>query len=164
MTKPETVFSFPAPLLQSHEGMIQHYIPIPDEIATSLLESGTRRVAGSINGFGIRRAIHRRKSGEHFLLIGKSLVKAFGGCVGEFAEVVLTSDPEPDRVDVDPVFEEVLEMDPEASDRFNEMTPGMQRSIMVYLESAKRVDTKMKRSLEIAEKLRTRTLHGDRQE
>ena len=42
------------------------------------------------------------------------------------------------------------------------MTPGRQRGLAYYITSAKTTDTRLKRALEIAHKLRTHTLYGDR--
>jgi uncharacterized protein YdeI (YjbR/CyaY-like superfamily) len=54
-----------------------------------------------------------------------------------------------------------LEQDEEAAARFYAMTRGRQRSLASYVTSAKREETRVKRAVELAHKLRTRTLYGD---
>jgi len=155
-------YNFPAPILRLERGMFHHYIPLPDDIADALLASGTRRIVGHINGKKISRAIHRHRDGGRILVVSRRLMSDVGAGLGDLVELSIKSDPNPDHVVIDPALLEALEMDREASDRVNKMTPGQKRSINHYVANAKRLETKMKRALEIAYKLRTRTLSGDR--
>lgn len=139
-----------------------HYLRVPDEVADALIASGSRRVIATINGFEVKRALQSSREAGQIIVVGLSILKEAGVELGHPVEVVLWPDPEPDRIDLCEEFETVLEQDPEAAERFFDMTPGMQRSIAMYANSAKRVETRIKRALELAHKLRTRTLHGDR--
>ena len=69
-------------------------------------------------------------------------------------------DPTPQAVELGEELTEVLAQEPEAAARFYAMTPGRQRSLAHYVLSAKRVDTRIKRALELAYKIKTNTLNS----
>ena len=50
---------------------------------------------------------------------------------------------------------------PSAAARFASLTPGRQRSLAYYVDSAKRDATRIRRALDLAHKLKTHTLYGD---
>jgi Bacteriocin-protection, YdeI or OmpD-Associated/Domain of unknown function (DUF1905) len=152
-----------APVLHLGDWIRQHYVPIPDDIAEDLLRAH-RRVIAVLNGHETRRAVHRKKDGEYYLVMSKPLLRRAKAAPGDMVAVQIWSDPKPDHVDLAEEFVIVLEQDPEASDRFYSMTAGMRRSISYYVTSAKRTETRIKRSMEMAHKIRTGTLHGDRHE
>ena len=158
----ESVHVFVALVDRQRDGMRSHFIPIPDDVADDLLALGTRRVIATINGVECKRAIQGSMSGERRLIVGIPLLRDARADVGHPVEVALRTDPNPEDVDLAEEFVAVLEEDPEAAERFYALTPGMQRSLAYYVNSGKRVETRIKRSLEMAKKLRTRGLHSDR--
>ena len=154
---------FIAPVLKADTGFLkQHFVPVPGDIAEVLLEAGTRRVIASLNGREYRRAIQNSKDGEYFIQLGLPIMKEIGAQYGDEIRVGLTSDPDPDAVDLGEEFSEVLEMDEEAAARFFGFSPGKQRGLALYVNSAKRSETRIKRALEVAHKLKTYTLYGDK--
>jgi|GEM_PF-294709 len=155
-------FHFAAPVLRLETGMKMHYLPIPEEMATVLHERKIRRVVGTLNGVHVNRGIMGKKDGDCYLILGRALLRDIGVILGDTIEAELEEDPSPDHVDIGEEFEAVLEDDLEAADRFYKMTPGKQRSLSHYITSAKRVETRIKRALEIAYKLRTYSLYGDK--
>jgi len=141
--------------------MFQHYIPVPTDIAKILEASGTKRVIATINGFSIRRALFGSGDGERFIVTSRVFLREIKASPGDVVHVEMISDPEPDRIDLGEEFETVLAQDSDAAERFFNMTTGRQRGLAQYITSAKRVETRIKRALEIALKLRTDTLHED---
>lgn len=152
---------FPAPILKQDTGMRYHYMPIPAEVALELMESGTRRVILTVNGIEENRAIHTSKETPFFFIIGLPILRRMGIKLGDMVLAKVCSDPEPDKIDLPSELEEALAMDHGASVRFNKMTPGMQRSIVSYVTSVKRPDSRVRRAMEITYKMSTYTLHGD---
>jgi hypothetical protein len=142
--------------------MSQHYLPVPDDVAAILIEHGVRRIIVSLNGRVFRRALHNVKDIGPFIFISKTLLRDIGAGLGDMVSVELRADPDPDFVEICEELQVALEQDDEAGDRFYAMTPGRQRSLAHYANSAKRVETRIKRSLELAYKLRTYSLHGDK--
>ncbi|MCB2205308.1 YdeI/OmpD-associated family protein [bacterium] len=157
-------FHFDAPVLRTESGMINHFLPVPDEVAVAFKEAGVRRVVAILNGKSYRRALTGDGAGGSRLIVGQPLLKEIGARLDDMVTVILEPDPDPDAVELPEEFIEVLEQDEEAASRFDGMTAGMQRSLALYISTAKRSDTRIRRSLEIARKLRTNTLHGDRKD
>lgn len=162
MKETKEEYRFDAPVLRTESGMINHYLPVPDEVGSALWDAGVRRVIAVLNGKEFRRALTGRSDGTRCLIVGGPILRAIGATFGDMVAVLLRADPDPDRVDIPDEFLAVLEEDAEARTRFREMTPGMQRSLCLHVASAKREDTRIKRALELAYKLRTKTLHSDR--
>lgn len=154
-------YAFVSPVLRLETGLKQHYLPLPPDIADELWDAGVRRLECTFNGHPIRRAIQGRRDGERYVMLNNALLREIGATLGDLVEVSLRPDPEPDRIDLGEEFTAVLEDDDEAAARFYVMTPGRQRSLASYVTSAKRTETRLKRALEMARKLRTHTLHGD---
>ena len=152
--------SFASPVLRAETGMGYHFLPVPAESAARLVASGTRRVVAVLNGVPVRRAVVTHE-GAPVLLVGIPLLREIGARVGDTVLVDVSPDPDPDRVDLGDEFEAVLADDAEASDRFFAFTPGRQRSLASYVTGAKRTETRLKRALELARKIRTNTLSGD---
>jgi len=157
------MYSFRSPVLRLDSQMRQHYVPIPTDIAESLESSGTRRVIATINGLSTRRAICTNKNGERYIFVSLDMLRQIKTVLEDIVLIDLITDPDPDRIDLGEEFEAVLEQDDEASERFFGMTIGKQRSLAHYVTSAKRNETRIKRALDLAYKLRTYTLAGDRE-
>ncbi|MCA9212118.1 MAG: DUF1905 domain-containing protein [Planctomycetales bacterium] len=153
---------FATMLSRQESGLRYHYLPIPPGIADAYAEQGIRRVIATVNGVPIRRGMQRTADGEHFVVVNGDMMRTFGAGVGDIVTVELAPDPEPDHIDMAIEFVEVLEMDEEVAARFYSFSPGKQRGLALYVSSAKREETRIKRALELAYKLRTYTLYGDR--
>jgi hypothetical protein len=66
---PELAHTFVAPVLRQNAGFRHHYILLPPGVADAYHAAGVRRLAGSLNGVPIRRAIQVR-DGEAILVLG----------------------------------------------------------------------------------------------
>jgi hypothetical protein len=152
---------FAAPVLRMDDGFRFHYLPLPAEVAEALEAEGVRVLVATLNGRPFRRAVQGRRDGERFLLVGQAMLREIRAGYGDLVEVALRPDPDPERVALGEELEAALEQDEEAAARFYAMTPGRQRSLAYYVTSAKRVETRIKRAVELAHKLRTRTLYSD---
>ncbi len=143
-------------------GMLFHVLPVPDEVASVYDGNSIRRLIATLNGHPVSRALMGPMDGGRYLIAGQDLMKQIGARLGSTVKVILEPDPDPDFIEVPEEFEIVLEQDPEARARWETFTKGRQRSLAVHLNGAKKPETRLKRALEIAEKLRTYTLHGDK--
>ena len=142
--------------------MKMHYVPLPFEVDQVFREQKVTRLIGSINDFPVRRGIVGRKDGERYIILGRTLMRDIGVSPGDIVFAELRPDPDPEYIELGEEFEAVLDDDPEAAVRFFGMTTGKRRSLAYYITSAKRVETRIKRALEIAHKLKTYTLYGDK--
>lgn len=138
-----------------------HALVIPDDIADAYEKAGITRVIACLNGAESRRAIQRKRDGRRLLVLGRDALKEAGVDVGDAVEVELHPDAKPDEIDLGDEFAEVLAQDDEARARWETFTIGRRRSLAYYVTSAKRSDTRLKRALELAERIRTNTLFGD---
>ncbi len=152
---------FVSPVLRLDTGMRYHYLPLPDGVGEAFWDAGVRRVIATLNGTPIRRALQRTAAGQVHLVVGQALLHGAGAALGDMVDVTLRPDPEPDRIDLGEEFAAALELDAEAAARFYSFTPGHQRSLASYVTSAKKPETRIKRALELAGKIRTHTLYGD---
>ena len=141
--------------------MAFHYIPVPRDVASPILDSGSRRVLATLNGVEVDRAIQGGKTGEAYIVLGLAILRSIGASLGDVVVAELVPHPDPLAVELGEELEAALSMDDEASERFFTMTPGRQRGYAYYVTSAKRVETRIKRAIELTHKLRTYTLYGD---
>jgi len=155
---PEHVFA--GPVLRTDAGLGMHFVPIPHEIDDAL--GAARIVVGTLCGVPFRRAVHGRSDGEPKLLFGKQVIAEAGLEMGATAFVEMEPAADPEAVHLPEELEVALEQDEAAAARFATFTPGRQRSLGVYVDQAKRAETRERRAVELCEKIRTHTLYGDR--
>lgn len=155
--------SFTTTVVRLETGMRYHALPVPDDVAADFTAAGIRRVIAVINGHACKRALQNHADGGGFIIAGADLLKTCGLKLRSTATVSLAPDPEPDALDIPQAFALVLEQDHEARGRWETFPLGRQRSLLHYIQSAKQEATQIKRAWELAEKIRTHTLHSDKQ-
>lgn len=153
---------FTAKVIRMDTGLRHHLLPVPDRIAAAFKAAKVRRLLGTINGHPIKRALQNHADGGSFLLLGQPLLAELGLKRGSIAEVELKPDPKPDTIELPEEFAIALAQDSAARTRWGAFTPGFQRSLLYYISSAKQEATRIKRSLEVAHKIRTHSLHSDK--
>jgi hypothetical protein len=153
---------FTSTVVRLDTGMRYHALPVPDAIATKFKAAGTRRLIAVINGHTCKRALQNHADGGSFIIVGGDLLKTCGLKLRSTATVSLAPDPEPDAVDMPEAFALVLDQDEAARARWDTFSIGRQRSLLHYITSAKQEATQIKRAWELAEKIRTHSLYGDK--
>ena len=144
------------------DGMRMHVIPVPPELVEGTKLGAAKRVLVEIGGVEINRAIHSKKSGSPFIILSKQVLKEMGLGLGSRATVKIKVDPAPDQLEIAPELLEAIRQDEAASARWEMFTTGMKRSINLYVDGAKREETRIRRAVEIVEKIATHTLYGDK--
>lgn len=152
---------FTATVVRLDSGARHHVIPVPEELAAKLKAAKARRLVVRINGQPLKRALQNHADGGSFILLGQPLLSELGLKRGSVVVVEIRPDPTPDRLDVPEEFALVLAQDAAARARWETFTVGRQRSLLYYVASAKQEATRIKRSVELATKIRAHTLHGD---
>jgi hypothetical protein len=159
------MYAFPAPVLRmDSNAMPFHYLPVPPDIAEEVISGGERRVIVRVNGVELRRYLFQSRNVEYAVIVSLSALRDMGLSQGDMADVDLEVDPEPDRIDICEEFRIAMDQDAEAAQRFDALSIGQRRGLAGYISSAKREETRIRRSLDICRKLRTHTLYGDRNE
>jgi hypothetical protein len=146
--------------VEKHDGVNMHVIPVPGEIGDQL-PADCNRMLVEIGGRELRRSLQARKTGQPYLLMGKTHLDALELQLGDSLSARIAPDPEPDHLEIAEELLEALRQDPEAKERWDEFTVGFKRSLNLYVDTAKRLDTRARRAAELVEKIRTRTLHND---
>lgn len=154
-------FRFPSSLERLERDPPFPILPVPDDIAAAWKQAKIRRLVGTINGHAIKRALMNHADGGSFLIVSRAIIKAAQIGSRTPATLEFGPDPTPDQLDMPDEFQFVLDDDPAALARWDTFTLGRQRSLVSYITSAKTEPTRIKRSLELALKIRTHTLYGD---
>lgn len=139
-----------------------HYgIIIPEEILATLPEAKRYRVKGFINKTPFALAINSLRGGFKYFAVGSPLRKACKIRQGEEVEVSFYL-VDPNLVELPDELIEVLAQDEEGNNLWQSFTPGLQRSLAYYVQSVKNTDSRIKRSLELIHKAKTRTLFSQK--
>ncbi len=131
-------------------------IPVPAAIAKAISDKkGAIRILCSIEGGEeFPCALNPRKTGDYTIIASKQLIKANNLENKEAFELSVRED-ESDGLALPEELSEVLIQDDWGSKLFEELLPGRKRGYIYYVRSGKTVDTRIKRSFEIIEKLKS---------
>jgi hypothetical protein len=159
--KKEKVYKFTGQL-EAIGAVSTHYgIIIPEEILATLPEAKRYRVKGFINKTPFALAINSLRGGFKYFAVGSPLRKACKIRQGEEVEVSFYL-VDPNLVELPDELIEVLAQDEEGNNLWQSFTPGLQRSLAYYVQSVKNTDSRIKRSLELIHKAKTRTLFSQK--
>ena len=162
MASAPLAFRFTAHLVRIDQGMPYHALPVPDDIAAAWKKAKVRRLVGTINGHPVKRALMSHAGGGGFFIVSRELIKSAGISLKTTAKLDFKPDPTPAKLDMPEEFQVALNQDDAARARWETFTVGRRRSLLIYITGAKTEATRIKRSLELARMIRTRTLYGDR--
>lgn len=141
--------------LEGHLG-IGHCVLFPWIVEEEFGARGPVRILGTINGHEIDRALIPRGDGVHYLLISNELMKKIGLRPGFDCAVVIWKNENPNAIPLPEELEAAFDVEPDAKAAFDQQTPGTQRGICHWINSAKRPDTRAKRTAEVMARLQSR--------
>lgn len=153
----KTSFAFKTKLSSMKVNFISTVVIIPDEIIKKLPQ-GRVRTEGTLNGARFALAIQFKKDGRRFFAVSRSLRSAAKIETGDWVDVKFNL-VDPDLLRLPEELEAVLEQDEEAKEVWDSFPRGLQRGLVHYISSVKNVDSRIKRSLEIATKAKLGQLH-----
>lgn len=131
-----------------------HIIDLDEADALHFLSNGQKRIIITFpNGKSFHRAVQNTK-GWYRISLGKATVREAKVQVGEIVTITLAPDHSKYGMPFPVEFEEVLNQDPEALQKWEELTPGRRRSVLHYISGGKAIDTRINRSLLMAERLK----------
>jgi hypothetical protein len=160
MAKQLFPFRFVSELYPMKGNFISTVIYLPDEIVSRLPE-GRVRTEGLLNGVPFALAPQHKKDGSRFFIVSSSLRKAAEINEGDKVEVRFKL-VDPDKVNIPRELKIVLQQDEEAMKVWQTLTSGMQRNFIIYINSARSTDTKIKRALESMEKAKRQPAYFQR--
>ncbi len=112
----------------------------------------------TVNGTAIRRTLSGARKDGNYIIVGQDYLKDIGIRLGDEVSVTIEADPDPDRIDLCEEFVELLKQDAEAEKKWRELTLGQQRSMAIHLNQPKKSETRIRRAVDVAEKLKDGTL------
>lgn len=140
----------------AHTGL---YLPA-DIVA--VLPAGRVRARGVLNGTtAFNLAVQNERSGGRYFMVGGPLRREAKIKTGSEVRVQF-SWTDPELLELPEEFAAALEQDAEARALFETFTTGKKRGLMNYVTSVKNTDSRIKRSLELLYKIKTRQLYSDR--
>ena len=146
--------SFHVVLEPLDEKMVHHLISVPDEIAKTFLNGkGAPRVFCSVKGSPEFPCALNPRHGRYVIIASKQLIKKNRLFVDVPFEISIRHDPDnglgrPEELD------EVLDQDEAVFLAYDALNDGHKRGYIYYISQAKSVDSRIKRALEIANKLK----------
>lgn len=161
------VYRFTAPLEKQAGRFGWSYVEFPHDVKDLFGKRGEVRVKCRFNGASADRALMPTRSGIHILSLSGALRKAAGlKKVGDPVDVELWLDPKPDHIHVPPDLIETLDFMPELKQTWEKVTPGLRRSMCLWIDSGKTAPTREKRIAELMRRLETGQLrwngHADK--
>ncbi|HEY1024442.1 MAG TPA: YdeI/OmpD-associated family protein [Sphingobacteriaceae bacterium] len=155
--------SFTAHLTPLDGPMVHHAIPVPEEVAAQFRQpKGAVRILCSVEGQEeFPCALNPRGEG-YVIIASKALIRKHKLHMDVPFHVSIRKDLN-DGLLMPEELVEVLDQDEWAAGLFEKLLPGHKRGLFYYIRSAKTIDTRIKRSFEIVEKLKTGTLHVQNQ-
>lgn len=146
-------YSFKTTLIRIDHALMKYILIIPQEILTRLPGKSRIRVNGTINKAPFTLSILSLKDGRKYFAASTDLRKRAGLTAGSEAFISFHLIDE-NIIEIPEAFKEALLQDEEGAAIFTNLMPGLQRSLMHYIISAKGIDTQIRRSLYLLEKIK----------
>lgn len=140
--------------------MVHHTIIIPDEVAEQfVIGKGSVRISCKIGDKPEFPCALIPRHGRHVVIASLKLIKESNLVLGSTFQMTIRTDPG-NGLDLPEEFSEVLAQDEFAYQAFLALKDGGKRGYLYYIRQAKSIETRIKRSFEIAEKLKSGKLKG----
>lgn len=147
------VFSFSSKLIEYEDTLVSTVVEMPASVVRKL-PKGRVRVEGTINNVPFNLAIQFKKDGARYISVSQALRRAAkvkpGGTVTLSFSIVNA-----DKLEVPEEMQAVLSQDAEGLTLWNQLTVGLQRSLVHYVNSTKNIDLRIERSLYLINKVKS---------
>ena len=143
--------------LESVEGpMVHHVMVVPKDIAKKFIYGkGSVRILCSIKDTEEFHCALSPRHGKHVIIASKQLIKENNLLPGIPFRISVRIDPF-NGLSLPEELSEVFDQDEFPSVVFEALRDGEKRGLIYYIRQAKSIDTRIKRSLEIMEKMKQR--------
>ena len=139
-----------------NQKMVHHLIVVPSEIAENFVNGkGAPRIICSVKGNPEFPCALNPRHGRYVIIASKQLIKKNKLLADVPFEISIRHDPE-NGLRQPEELEAVLDQDEIASQAFAGLNDGYKRGYIYYINQAKSVDSRVKRALEIAAKIKLR--------
>ncbi|MHA7128730.1 YdeI/OmpD-associated family protein [Algoriphagus namhaensis] len=132
----------------------QHHVPFPEEHLPFFATGNTYRVLAWFDTLGPFHLAILKSSEGWYLLINQEIRKKIGKKAGQAVQVKVERDESEFGHEVPEEFSVLLDQDEIAAKYFCSLTKGKQRSLIYLVTKVKNPESRMKKSLAIAEHLK----------
>jgi len=129
------------------------HVVIADDIAACYIDGKDRRVICTIDGHLQMHAAIMFMHDLKFIMISKVKLKSLSKDIGQQITIHLIKDASEYRMEFLDEMYEVFDTDPTAFDYFKALTIGKQRTLLYMIGNIKNADTRIRKSLIIADHL-----------
>ena len=134
--------------------MLQHIMIVPQETVEKFAAfTGHLRIFCRFGNAAEFPCALSPRDGEHCIAVSKKLMKEAGVVAGQLLSVFIRLD-ENNGLSLPEELAEVLEQDEFGRKAYNDLNPGKKRGLIHYDSSSKNIDTRIKRSICIINKLK----------
>lgn len=148
--------SFNVVLEPLDEKMVHHLIVVPDEIASRFVTGkGAPRIFCSVKNTTEFPCALNPRHGRYVIIASKQLIKKHKLTLGEPFTITIRTDPH-NGLGLPEELTEVFDQDELGYQAYDALNDGHKRGLIHYINQAKSVDSRIKRSLEVVEKLKER--------
>ena len=158
MEIPEQI-TFSAYLSPVEGPMVHHVIYVPEAVSAKFRQpKGAVRVLCSVAGKEEFPCALNPRGNNYIIIASKALINSHKLSPDVPFTISIRKDTN-DGLLLPEELNEVLDQDEWARTLFDKLLPGQKRGLIYYIRSAKSIDTRIKRALEIVDKLKTGRLH-----
>jgi hypothetical protein len=157
MSDAKPVFRFATVLAPIDAAFIRTAIFLPKKIIRRL-PKGRLRAEGTFNGVPFALAVQHLKDGSRYFSVGAPLRKAARIKAGDPVDCAFKL-VDPAKIDIPEELEAVLLQDDLAMVAWRKLSTGYQRSLIHYVTEVKRVDSRIRRSIDLMERAKAGLLH-----
>lgn len=128
------------------------FIDVPQEIAEDLFDRFPGRCLITIHQETFHGGVLKRKDGYYLVQLGRATLKKVKANHGETVQVKIRPDDSEYGYEMPEEMQVLLEQDDDGRRVWEATSPGMKRSLLHYVNSAKSTDVRIKRAILILQR------------
>lgn len=132
----------------------QYHFPVPDQMASQMIDGNHRRVLIWIDGEGPFHMALMKAKDYWYVLINQELRKKFRMEQKQAFTIGMEKDPSEYGHEMPEELQVLMDQDEEGARFFSELTPGKQRMMVYTVTKVKNPDSRMKKALAIIHHLK----------
>lgn len=131
-----------------------NYIDFPENVHELFGKKGFVKVKGYINNKAFKSNLFPKGNGFHAMTLPLKLQKELGVKLNEEISVSIEEDFEERIIPMPVELQEAIDFDEEFATLYQQLSASKQKDYRLWISSAKQTETRIKRVVELAERLR----------
>ena len=131
-----------------------NYINFPEDAYAIFGKRGFVKVKGFINDKPFKSNLFPKGNGFHAITIPLKLQKQLGVKLNDEITISVEEDFEERIVEMPTELQEAIDFDDEMAELFNKLSPSNQKNYKIWINGGKQIETRIKRVVELFERLR----------